>query len=81
MSNPDPVPHARQHSPPSTPERGGLLVATLLGVLWPGPLLATVAVLTDSPALTAFAGRLSRLALELSAVVIAAAALTATRGR
>ena len=81
MSNPDPVPDARQHGPPAAPQHGRLLGATLLGLLWPGPLLAAVAALTDSPALTALTGRLCRLALELCAVVLAAAALTTPRGR
>jgi len=78
MSNPDPILDARQHGPPAAPQHGRLLGATLLGLLWPGPLLAA---LTDSPALTALAGRLCRLALELCAVVLAAAALTTPRGR
>ena len=81
MSNPDPVPDARQHGPPAAPERPRLLGATALGLLWPGPLFVAVALLTDSPALTALAGRLCRLALELCAVVLAAAALTTPRGR
>ena len=78
---PTPSPTPRQHGPPAAPQHGRLLAATLLGLLWPGPLLAAVAALTDSPALTALAGRLCRLALELCAVVLAAAALTTPRGR
>ena len=81
MSNPDPVPDPRQHGPPAAPQHTGLLGATLLGLLWPGPLLAAVAALTESPALSALAGRLCRLAREPCAVVLAAAALTTPRGR
>lgn len=49
MSNPDPIPDARQHGPPAAPQHGRLLGATLLGLLWPGPLLAAVAALTEKP--------------------------------
>jgi hypothetical protein len=78
MPNPDPAPDARAHPPPPA-GRGEPLLAAVLALLAPGPLLAAAAVVTGDPALTGVAGRVCRTALELGALLAALAALRPVR--
>ena len=78
MPNPDPAPEAREHAPPPA-GRGEPLLAAVLALLAPGPLLAAGALAAGDPGLAAAAGRVCRTALELSAVLAALAALRPVR--
>jgi hypothetical protein len=75
MPNPDAAPDTRAHPPPRAGRRGEPLLATVLALLAPGPLLAGAALVTGDPGLAALAGHVCRTALELSAVLGALAAL------
>ena len=59
--------------------RGEPLLAAVLALLAPGPLLAGAALVTGDPALAALAGRVCRTALELGALLAALAALRPVR--
>ena len=74
MPNPAPAPDARAHPPPPA-GRGEPLLAAVLALLAPGPLLAGTALVTGDPGLAALAGRVCRTALELAALLAALAAL------
>ena len=78
MPNPDPTSEARAHPPPPA-GRGEPLLAAVLALLAPGPLLAGAALVTGNAALVGLAGRVCRTALELSALLAALAALRPVR--
>ena len=78
MPNPDPASEAREHPPPAG-RRGEPLLAAVLALLAPGPLLAGAALVTGDPGLAGLAGRVCRTALEFGALLAALAALRPVR--